>query len=1021
MAWSCGGRLIWETENPDDFDLRMLDGDYAMLRAAEHSAQVPARARETIENQFKGDKEHLNTLVCTPTLELGVDIGALDAVLMRNVPPSAANYWQRAGRAGRRHRMAVDITYAQARSFDQAYFREPLKLLEGLVEPPRFNMKNTLMVRKHVHASVLTRLNSIAREVGEAEGSRLKDVLVRTFPPTLRTYLFTSAGDVLPHPLDVAELGLMIQEYRPSVMAVVLPIFQSAWPDEDVEAVEAARLEETVDGMGDELQAVIKRFKKRLDWALGQLEQLRKVEAKKGSLDAEDAAHRRRCERLVRRFKGDSRRQRGDAQGGVSDSETMGALAREGFLPGYGLESGSIVGTAEPPRMTQGLGDFELPRAPSIALREYVPGNAVYACGFRFVPRHFQLTPDDTLRFRVDSEHQAVHEVGAVESGGALGQQELRAVPICDVVMPSQSHISDQEEFRFQMPVAVYGTERGRHKGGTAYTYGGLMLQLRRAVQVRLVNVGPRSEVEQQRIGYPVCLACGYTSSPYTSEEGLQRFQESHAERCGHAVEPTGFYADVEVDALGFHDLDDRTRAFSTVEALRMGAARVLDMELEDLQILLVSRTGEGEFDLLLYDPMPGGSGLLQQMCARWDEVVAAAIAIPKGCASACERSCIDCLQTYRNRYYHEYLDRHQAQEILESAGRVLEETHQIPEKQPSTATTTGQDQTYIEGRFKELLLSAGLSAPICQKTIHLGEGYGLTIPDFFYEGDPEEDDEPGTCIYLDGMSRHIHGNPEQKEKDTFLRNRLRELYYNVVEVPSTLLGDQPAMVAAIARIAKYVLGKAAGRRLKADMSWFERMPASAERAAEAAEPEGAVVLPFQRLDRRSIKPFENCVPLYDLKVAAGRFSGEQVVDEVGGHGDSVNIDDLDWVSFAGRTRPARDIFVAQVVGESMNRRVPNGAWCVWRLDPTGTKQGRVVLARHRDIQDAEHGGTYTVKVYESEKVETEDGELRHARITLKPASTDPSFAPIVFDEEDLEDGALRFVAELVEVLGPPA
>ncbi|MCB1048190.1 MAG: DEAD/DEAH box helicase, partial [Calditrichaeota bacterium] len=107
MAWQCGGNLKWEEEASDDFDLRLLDGQYEMLRVAEHSAQVPHDRREKIENQFKGDENRLNTLVCTPTLELGVDIGALDAVLMRNVPPSAANYWQRAGRAGRRHRMAV--------------------------------------------------------------------------------------------------------------------------------------------------------------------------------------------------------------------------------------------------------------------------------------------------------------------------------------------------------------------------------------------------------------------------------------------------------------------------------------------------------------------------------------------------------------------------------------------------------------------------------------------------------------------------------------------------------------------------------------------------------------------------------------------------------------------------------------------------------------------------------------------------------------------------------------------------
>ena len=73
--------------------------------------------------------------MATPTLELGVDIGGLDSVLMRNVPPLAANYWQRAGRAGRRHRMAVNLTYAGTRTHDRSYFRDPLKLLEGQIDP----------------------------------------------------------------------------------------------------------------------------------------------------------------------------------------------------------------------------------------------------------------------------------------------------------------------------------------------------------------------------------------------------------------------------------------------------------------------------------------------------------------------------------------------------------------------------------------------------------------------------------------------------------------------------------------------------------------------------------------------------------------------------------------------------------------------------------------------------------------------------------------------------------------------
>ena len=107
--------------------------------------------------------------------------------------------------------------------------------------------------------------------------------------------------------------------------------------------------------MPDELAAVIARFKRRLDWARNELQRLSAIKLKKGGLDPEDKAHERRCEKVIGRLKGTHARPRGSAQGGPDDSETMGALAREGFLPGYGLESGSLIGTAEPPRMWSGM------------------------------------------------------------------------------------------------------------------------------------------------------------------------------------------------------------------------------------------------------------------------------------------------------------------------------------------------------------------------------------------------------------------------------------------------------------------------------------------------------------------------------------------------------------------------------------------------------------------------------------------------------------------------------------------
>ena len=98
-----------------------------------------------------------------------------------------------------------------------------------------------------------------------------------------------------------------------------------------------------------------------------------------------------------------------------------------------------------------------------------------------------------------------------------------------------------------------------------------------------------------------------------------------------------------------------------------------------------------------------------------------------------------------------------------------------------------------------------------------------------------------------------------------------------------------------------------------------------------------------------------------------------------------------------------------------MNQQIPNGSWCLFRANPAGTRQGKVVLARHEDIHDLELGGQYTIKVYTSEKKAEKDGSWRHTKITLSPDSTDLSFEPIVLT--NVREGEFSVIAELVKVL----
>lgn len=113
------------------------------------------------------------------------------------------------------------------------------------------------------------------------------------------------------------------------------------------------------------------------------------------------------------------------------------------------------------------------------------------------------------------------------------------------------------------------------------------------------------------QLGYPVSSIAGQSRSPLASDAELRRFSESHLNRYGAHVERVGFYADIAADALCLPNAANREEAYSVLETLRVGMSRVLEMEREDLEVLVVGRSGTDEVDGILYDPMPGGSGLL--------------------------------------------------------------------------------------------------------------------------------------------------------------------------------------------------------------------------------------------------------------------------------------------------------------------------------------------------------------------------------------------------------------------------
>ena len=177
-------------------------------------------------------------------------------------------------------------------------------------------------------------------------------------------------------------------------------------------------------------------------------------------------------------------------------------------------------------------------------------------------------------------------------------------------------------------------------------------------------------------------------------------------------------------------------------------------------------------------------------------------------------------MHTFRNAHYHRHLNRHEAAKKLDKWGSMLKFSHEIPSGLPVVDNTDEQPVNDKESILRDMLIRAGFPNPIAQHFIDLGRPLGTTTPDFFYE-DPSERSE-GICIYLDGMSRHLHGDPERQQRDRIIREELRNIGFEVFEIPVGNLDDCLAMATHFFRIARVLLGKAKATEIRDSPNWFD-------------------------------------------------------------------------------------------------------------------------------------------------------------------------------------------------------
>lgn len=781
-AYHCDGRLERATRDEHNYDVvQYTRYEFVPLRAREHSAQVPKEDRLAAERAFKERGGKVNCLVATPTLELGVDIGQLEMVLMRNVPPTPANYAQRAGRAGRRHRIAVVFTYCRANQHDQYFYADPPAMIAGEVRIPGFSLRNEPLVRKHVHSAVLSLLRGV-------DDPAKDEVLGRAFPAYVWRYFGEkdeqSRRLVLEKP-DFSDLAELVRRHEAEILPALEQTFTRQWPPDEADPVSPDRLRAYLDEMPGELERVVGTLVAEMKAYQRILREYSERQAAGEVLGEEDRRLRNNYEAALRR------RWREE-----QDNYALTYLARVGFFPGYALAKDHVRAQSLEPVL-------DVARPLPVALRELTPANRVYANQNQFKVRRldfYKLKAADPSFEPAALEQPMVLSPDTdrvlpgptpLEEGGDGTGLSFTSLQMIDVELDGLGRISDQDEYPWRVAFNLFALQMPEHHGGEAGNVGTVPYRFLRNAHLRLVNLGPRRKgpaspqvgTEWPHVGFPICTACGATRSPFASVAEIRNFGEFHERRCGRPIGWHALHVDIRSDLLQIGPFDETGDAINALEAMRIGARNVLEMGDQELEIAIL-KNDEGRDLAAVYDPIPGGSGFLPLVMTHWEAILERAQEVLERCD--CATACYRCLLHFRNQQHHATLDRHRALNVLNDLWGPFEKAHEVPPRFVQEDSARGKQDSPKEEQLLRLLGDRGFPLPPeAQYRLDLGGGT-VTYADFAYP-------DHKVLVYVDGMSERIHGNEDQRRRDRRIRVKAELAGWRVCPISAEGLSD-PAM-----------------------------------------------------------------------------------------------------------------------------------------------------------------------------------------------------------------------------------